>query len=837
MVTRTRAGSDDRKRLDALHKKLQRAKTEEDVKGAWTKCLDLDYDTADDIDLYTPQVIFEFKYSADLLNVQHAAPVIAQTLYYLRRLKRGLGRKAIPGAFALIDRTSVVIGQVGDWRDIFTDAEERFDWDLRPSSPDPRLVATVLGHPAIRAVRAFSMESTEQSAAALRALDQYFGAQATFDFGDKKIITEGNFEDVFTYWNEVFGESVRNGFKSSRYFVNDIQDGRTQVVASEGKVYFQVGPEEVRIKRILADDYFRFWSLYEKVTDPETTRGILAKIDRLTEEVERRKHGEFFTPLPFARKALEYIEHELGHRWWERGDVRVWDMAAGTGNLEYHLPAQAWPTVYLSTLYGEDVEHCQRLFPGSTVFQYDYLNDDIGNLFTGDDGRPQPGFDFNNGRTWKLPAQLRADLSNPNLRWVILINPPFATAQQGGAGGANKADVSKTLVRSQMHNEDLGEVSRELFSQFLYRIRREFAGRQAYLGLFSKIKYMNATNDQKLRDSVFRFGFRRGFIFSSVNFSGTSRTGQFPVGFLLWHLSTDQALEDQDVTVDVFDTKVQKTGIKRITSEHRDGFLSKWVERPAGIAKFPPFSSAITVKTNGPDLRDRICHGFLGSLMCAGNDLQHQNMTALLSGPYASAGGHSITENNFEKALVVHAVRRLPKAEWHNDRDPFLQPTDDLSDEFVRDCVIWSLFSNSNATVAMRDVTYQEKSWQIPNHFFPILLAELRDWSMTDRDISNQLPTAEDRFVAKWIDTHTFSPEAENLYKAGIAVYKLFFEHMNTLRISKFKIESWDAGWWQIRSAIEDRQIGSDELRACKEAADALKSKLLPQIFEYGFLA
>ena len=593
----------------------------------------------------------------------------------------------------------------------------------------------------------------------------------------------------------------------------------------------------MRIKRILADDYFRFWSLYEKVTDPETTRGILAKIDRLTEEVERRKHGEFFTPLPFARKALEYIEHELGHRWWERGDVRVWDMAAGTGNLEYHLPAQAWPTVYLSTLYGEDVEHCQRLFPGSTVFQYDYLNDDIGNLFTGDDGRPQPGFDFNNGRTWKLPAQLRADLSNPNLRWVILINPPFATAQQGGAGGANKADVSKTLVRSQMHNEDLGEVSRELFSQFLYRIRREFAGRQAYLGLFSKIKYMNATNDQKLRDSVFRFGFRRGFIFSSVNFSGTSRTGQFPVGFLLWHLSTDQALEDQDVTVDVFDTKVQKTGIKRITSEHRDGFLSKWVERPAGIAKFPPFSSAITVKTNGPDLRDRICHGFLGSLMCAGNDLQHQNMTALLSGPYASAGGHSITENNFEKALVVHAVRRLPKAEWHNDRDPFLQPTDDLSDEFVRDCVIWSLFSNSNATVAMRDVTYQEKSWQIPNHFFPILLAELRDWSMTDRDISNQLPTAEDRFVAKWIDTHTFSPEAENLYKAGIAVYKLFFEHMNTLRISKFKIESWDAGWWQIRSAIEDRQIGSDELRACKEAADALKSKLLPQIFEYGFLA
>ncbi len=399
-------------------------------KGAWTKCLDIEYDTSDDIDLYTPQVIFEFKYGADLLKRPNTALVIAQTLYYIRRLKLGLGRKGIPATFALIDRTSVVLGQVADWRDLFTDAEERFDWDLRPSSPDPRLVATILGHAALKAVDAFSMESTEQSAAALRALDKHFGPQVAFDFGDKKIITEENFEEVFTYWNEVFGESVRNGFKSSRYFVNDIQQGRTQVVAAEGKVYFQVGPEEVRIKRILADDYDRFWRLYDKVTDPETTRGILAKIDRLTEEVERRKHGEFFTPLPFARKALEYIEHELGHKWWEKGDVRVWDMAAGTGNLEYHLPAQAWPNVYLSTLYNEDVEHCARLFPGATVFQYDYLNDDIGNLFTGDDGQQQPGFDFNDGRTWKLPEQLRLDLSNPNLRWIILINPPFATAQR-----------------------------------------------------------------------------------------------------------------------------------------------------------------------------------------------------------------------------------------------------------------------------------------------------------------------------------------------------------------------------------------------------------------------
>ena len=347
---------------------------------------------------------------------------------------------------------------------------------------------------------------------------------------------------------------------------------------------------------------------------------------------------------------------------------------------------------------------------------------------------------------------------------------------------------------------------------------------------------MNATNDQKLRDSVFRFAFKRGFIFSSVNFSGTSRTGQFPVGFLLWHLSMEQALENQNITVDVFDTQVQKTGIKRIASAHRDLFLSKWVARPAGIAKFVPLSSAITVKAKGPDLRDRIGHGFLGSLMCKGNDLQNQNMTAILSGPYGSAGGHSITAQNFEKSLVVHAVRRLPKAEWHNDRDPFLQPVSDLPVEFIHDCVVWSLYSNSNATAALRDVVYDGKTWQVENHFVPVLLSTLRQWTIGDRDIANQLPTAQDRFVATWLVSHSLSAQAQQLVQTGTAVYQLYFEKLHTLRTPKFKIESWDAGWWQIRSALEDRSAGAEALQVCKSASEVLKAKLLDNMVSLGFL-
>lgn len=824
-------------KLSALTNLLGKTNTEEEVKHAWAKCLGVDYDTADDHDLYTPQILFEFKYDKNFGNKTQLATVHAQLLYYLHRLKYGMSGKGIPAEFCLADRNQVVVGKVAEWRDLYVDEKGAFDWDLRPSSPDPALVAAVQKYSAFKTLHVYRLSVKAEGAAILERLQHTLAPQARFDFGDKKIITEANFEDVFGYWNSEFGESVRNGFKSSRYFVSDIQAGNTYLVENEGKVFFKVGPEETRVKKILVDDYKHFWSLYEKVTDAVTVRGIIAKSDRLTDEVERRKHGEFFTPLPFSKKALDYLEKELGRQWWKSGDYRLWDMAAGTGNLQYHLPAEAWQYLYLSTLYKEDVEHCERLFPDASVFKYDYLNDDIGNVFSGDDAvGKQGGFAFDEDGTWKMPEKLRRDLANPKVKWIIFINPPFATAQQGGATGANKADVAKTKIRNRMHLDDLGEVSRELFAQFLYRIRREFRGKTAWLGLFSKLKYINATNDQKFRDRIFQYPFRRGFMFSSVNFSGTSRTSQFPVGFLLWDLKRTKQLEDQEIVVDVFNTAVEKTGTKLLPSEHRDQFLSKWIARPAGIAVFPPFSSAITVKTTGPDIRDRISADFLGSLMCAGNDVQHQNMTAIFSGPYASAGGLSITPDNFEKAMVVHTVRRLPKAEWHNDRDQFMRPSRKLPDAFVRDCVVWSLFANSNNTVAMRDVSYGTETYQVHNHFFPIRLKALKKWTITDSEIRVQLTGTEDRFVARWLDEHELSDEAGALLWAGEAVYKLYFAHLNALRTSLVKAESWDAGWWQVRKALSEQSFASEELLATKTALDVLRAKLLPQIETFGFL-
>ncbi len=814
--------------IATLSAKLAECGTEEEVKSVYARALGLRYDTKDDHDLYTPQVLFEFKFDRNFASLKIRATVLAQILYYVRRLKFGESSKAVPFYLCLADVNEALVTETTVWKEYYTDAAEKYDWDLSPSFPDARLVADLQKHKQLRNLHVYDFRKAGEFAAFLERIGQCLDPQQTL-LGDKKVITEDNFEEVFAYWNSMFGDAVRNGKKTSRYFVCDMQQGRTHLVPHENKLFFDLGNNESSVKKILLKDYEYFWNLYEKVTDAALVRSVLTKIDRLTDETMRRFHGEFFTPVPFARKGLDYLEKTLGREWW-KGNVRIWDMAAGTGNLEWHLPTGAYDKLYLSTLYVEDVEHCRRLFPAATVFQYDYLNDDVGNLFS--------SAALQGTITWKLPEKLRQDLANPDVHWVIFINPPFATSQKHSKSGESKTGVSDTEVRKKMHADDLGEVSRELFAQFLYRIKNEFKGKSAHLGLYSTLKYLNANNDQKFRDTVFHFDFVRGFTFSSANFSGTSRTSPFPVGFLIWNLAEKKRIEEQTVVLDVFDEQVRKTGRKRVQTENRERFLNKWIERPKADIVFPPFGSAIGLKTDAKDPRDRISEGFIGSLMCKGNDFQNQNFTALLSGPYVSAGALSITPDNFSQAMVVHAVRRLPEATWMNDRDQFMQPNGELADEFVNDCAVWSLFSLSNQTVSMKDVEYKGNVYQIANQFFPYCRTEMKKWQVSDSDIAMSLTSADaDRFVAIWLARQKLSAEAEELLALGREYYALFYAQLNNLATPKFKIATWDAGWWQIRRALEDQTLGNDLLKRIKAKHVVLRGKLLPQLVDYGFIS
>jgi len=285
---------------------INKGKTEEDIKNAYAKFFDISYDTSDRHDLYTPRVLFEFKFDKNFTNLKIRSQIIAQTLYYVRRLKyHGHVDKPIPPILCLADQNEAILTETSQWKDFYDDVAEKYDWDLAPSTPDKQLVQDISETKLTKEIHVYKISVQTEFVIFAEQLTKYLNNQLQIAFEDKKVITEGNFEEVFEYWNKIFGDAVRKGFKTSRYFVSDIQRDNTIFYKEQSKAFFRIGQAgEIKEKKILSRDYEHFWGLFEKVTNVDIIRAILAKIDRLTDETMRRFHGEFFTPVRFATKPL-----------------------------------------------------------------------------------------------------------------------------------------------------------------------------------------------------------------------------------------------------------------------------------------------------------------------------------------------------------------------------------------------------------------------------------------------------------------------------------------------------------------------------------------------------
>ena len=362
--------------------------------------------------------------------------------------------------------------------------------------------------------------------------------------------------------------------------------------------------------------------------------------------------------------------------------------------------------------------------------------------------------------------------------------------------------------------------------------------------MFSKLKYINSNNDQKIRDGFFQYTYERGFIFPIKCFYGA--TGNFPVGFLVWNLAKREHLAEQSITLDVFNTQVEKVGTKLFPSVERTAMLNKWCPRPKwdGKSVMPTFVSAFNLKTDNKDKRNHVAPGFLCSVSSNGDDFQHTNSVFILSAPYANAGAFSVTPENFEKAMVLHAVKKIPKATWTNDRDAFYAPNSGalgdraLPDEFVTDCAVWSAFADSNYAVSLRNVEYQGRAWQIQNNMYPFLLDEVRQWPCSHGDIAAQMAAAnEDRFLAKWLNLviNKLSPEACAVLDAARQLYREFYANITRTPWMDWKIETWDVGYYQVRNAMKSLNP-VNPVNPVETLHDALRAKLLPQIYSLGFL-
>lgn len=839
---------------------LHSAKKTDEIKSAFFAAVGIDI-AAIKWDIFG-DVLFVFRKDKKI-TPSRLASMAAQSLYSLRKIRFSDTEQPLPSYICGISKEQAFLLETAPLSSFYGKRTDKdYDWDRTPASPCPILTKDLLTFFASSSVRIYSLTEEKDEGAFRGMLATICGTQLSLFPHEKKPITEGNFEKVYAYWAALFSNSLEgktNGRKLAEYFLADILRGGKG--NKQGKVLFHLESGD-ETHHLPVYEYNYFWSIYSRVESEEVAFSLRRKIDRLGEEDNRRFEGEFYTPPIFAAKAYAYLEKVIGKKKLQSGEYRIWDMAAGSGNLEFTLPASALPYTYISTLREEDAMYCKRVFPYCTVFQYDYLNDDISLLFEkrkkeerlqqahalltnepyGDnviekalaaidlreeeakEMRFQGDESEKQDNLWKLPENLRSDLANPSIKWLIFINPPFATSNNAATtqGKTSKTGVSDTEIRKKMLARGLGETGRELFSQFLFRISEEFHGRSAYLGLFSTLKYLNAPNDKRLRDSIFHYTAEKGFLFSSENFVGSK--GKFPVAFIVWNMQKFEAIEKQSITLDVFNDNAEKIGVKTIDVKNENP-LSSWVKRPKNTKTFPPFTGAFGIGENNADVRDKVASGFLCSLMCCGNDFQHLNQTALFSGPQASAGAYSVTADNFEQSMVIHAARRLAIPTWSNNRDQFRAPDKPISAELYTDCAIWSVFSDSDNACSFENIAYKGKNYRVRNHLFPFSIRDIEEWGAP---LGSKQDEEGDSFFSKWLSARQLSKQAQAVLEKA----RIFYEYCYRNQLSPI----WDAGYMQLKQAVEEDAEGKILLTALKTAHKKWEVKLLKDITATGII-
>jgi hypothetical protein len=792
---------------------LARAKTEEDVKDAYIAALGLKGVFKGLVDIQTEEVWFEAKEVS-------TPPIVmfGQLLVYVRAArKRG---EPIPGFLAVIDRDKAAIMPTEHALPIFEDAA--IVWPKSGSAAGKELAAQIARyietHYVVYDIAGHAQEFIDAVKSAVK---------------EGRIIrtpiTPDNLRQVFDKWVDMVGSelgAVNPADYAVLFFADIMHDGANAAIThlparllyDSGKPVFLLNGQTYELAS--ERGYRNFWAIYHRPPEQKHRHYLLERRDSLLPVDEQKFKGAYYTPLHIVDKAYDYLTATLGENWQQR--YVVWDMCCGVGNLE--VKHSNYRNVFMSTLDKADIEIMQASHTcvGATIFQYDYLNDDVTDFGEID-------YSLSN----KLPVELRQAIADAKegkkgaKKLLVLINPPYAEATGGGlavalALSSNKLGVANTLfARAGMAG--YGKATNELFMQFVARVHQEMPG--VVLAMFSKLKYICTPTLDDFR-AVWKADYLGGFVVHSRSFDGLA--GDFPIGFLIWDTAKETPIES--VVADALDKGGNLIGEKTFLNYDGLPLLTDWVARPASNSEaVVPLKNAIVPATATKDLRGtRWSVGAVGWLNCAGNDLQNAtSKTMLFSSGYGSARGFFVNRENISQAAIVFAVRRLIPQTWLNDRDQFLQPSQPLSEEFKSDCLIWMLFNGSNLSAGADGLHWNERDWSLVNHFIPFTEAEVGAKGRFESD-----------FMVRHMAGMAFSPEASAVLDEGRKLWQRYHATQFPRKLrEEFKLNRPDAGWYQIRRALE--AYGDTELTdfdSFKAAYAALGAKLRPLVFELGFL-
>lgn len=608
-------------------------------------------------------------------------------------------------------------------------------------------------------------------------------------------------------------------------------------------------------KTITLDTYRfeRFWAQY--VTGDYTldqVKSLTEMGDVLIEETDRRFSGDYWTPPIWVDKSHEYIEDALGDNW--RDKYVVWDSSWGSGNLTRDYK---FANLFASTLFQEELDIAVEYNTDATKFQYDFLNDDM--VLHEDGMTAAKALELARAGELKMPLPLVEALA-ANKPIVFYGNPPYGQATSA-MGKAHKPGVSATAVTDLM--EGMGHAKGELYTQFMWRAKElakvfEYTS-DFHICFFTKAKFLPSPHFQTFNIEFFsEFEYVSGFLMNAGEFSGTSSV--WPISFFVASIGSSSHTEMPfDVLVSSPDMTIERSTTWETDPVTKKSTISAWLKEVAlsGVKEetYPLTKNGFDSPT-AKSIRCIPHQGSVGYIVNIGsnvqksdNDLQFFTMGA------AQANGRDITPDNIERVAVTFSIRRacfeLIQARgerWIRNEDIFTRPPEELlTDEFIADCMVYSLFNIKSFQTSLRDYEYKGRTYRVINEFFPFAHADVVKLAQehTSRTIEADALGEGDRLVRRWLVDHEgdVSEEAAAVLDMAWEIIGASFGKREVFDVvqPRFQVQSWDAGWAQVNAMVFGRDRVDDEVYdefyvKWRETRRVLGDKIAKQAMDAGVI-
>ncbi|MBQ9469660.1 MAG: hypothetical protein IJU72_01760, partial [Bacteroidales bacterium] len=522
----------------------------------------------------TLRLIIEYKYNEKLGNQVSRAKVLAQVLFYLKKFEE----------HGAILPNVCLVGDLDECFVMHTNALQKYldedvDWSIAPSKAaeaNPDLVQKISNDKAINPFVFDVNGDFSFKAVADKINDQANNVQRYVH------ITEHNLSKIFDYF---CSNVLKDMSKLSAHDLVEIFLG----IISDEKNYYQhpYDPNTLVYKekhaKMDGGKFKSFFGHFDREYTPQETMRLKGIADRLIEDVQRRRNGEYWTPTLFVDYAHRMLDEVIGDDW--RDTCVVWDNCWGTGNLTRDY---RFAELYCSTLFQSELNIGADYNPEATKFQFDFLNDYI----------PMPSSDLVPMPS-KLPQGLLEALQQDK-PIVFFLNPPYAQAVSGNGKKAKKG-CADTAINKEMVVDGMANGSRNLYAQFLYRImtlKKTYKLSNCYIGLYSPTLFLTGTAWTAFRKRFLsEFEFLRACQFSANHFSNVKES--WGISFSLWK---NGETFNKNVfyydCIDEVDGEIQIIDIKKVYNI--DGALtaSEWAKPTHPIKKieFVYLTSAIKPK-------------------------------------------------------------------------------------------------------------------------------------------------------------------------------------------------------------------------------------------------